>query len=285
MAAKSKDMDAIWNRVDADRGLIPCLEEAIEDPAASPSLRYDGCALLVHLDPSPRHKAMQARWWGRTDLADTDPRIWVEVLASLGAQGLDIREGAMRWLEAEDAHYFLPEHGGWEVTQTMGSMFLFGSMEAGQAFDALKGALSDPREAVRDQAAALMIRLGTPESCAWVRTADLGRLSPEARKAVVSLRKDHQLVRARKGAPKTTRQAFLTAFRAFMEKDDLDPFMRLAEKVPDGERDLAAVLQPEDLPVLRDFRRRLMARCNPHLLDWDQDLMRVLVTLTWRANA
>ena len=285
MAAKSKDMDAIWDRVSVDRTLIPCLEEAIEDPAASPSLRYDGCTLLVHLDPSSRHKAMQARWWGRTDLADTDPRVWVETLANLGAQGLDTREGATRWLGAKDAHYFLPEHGGWEVTQVMGSMFLFGSMEEGQAFNALKGALSDPRETVRDEAAALLIRLGTPESCAWARTADLGGFSPETRKAVASLRKDHQLVKAREGAPKTSRQAFLTAFRAFTEKDDLGPFMRLAEKVPDGERDLVAVLRPEDLPTLRSFRRRLMARCNPHALDWDQDLMRVLITLAWPANA
>ena len=110
MAAKRKEMDAIWKRVDADHSLTPCLEQAIEDPAATPSLRYDGAALLVHSDPSRAHKAMQAKWWGRTDLADTDPRAWVETLSGLGAEGYDIREGSLRWLATKGVHYYLPEH-------------------------------------------------------------------------------------------------------------------------------------------------------------------------------
>lgn len=281
MDAKGKEMDAIWTRVVSDRSLIPCLERAVDDPSASQSLRYDGSALLVHVDPSPAHKAMQAKWWCRTDLADTDPQAWVQTLAEFGSDGFDTEEGAVRWMETPNAHYYLPEHGGWEITQEDGAIFLVESMDENRAFSMLKTALADPKFPARDLAARMMYRLGTRDACAYLLSMDLSGLGPSTRKDILSLRKRHQLVDPRRGAPSVSREAFLAAFKAFVDKGDLDPFMNLADRVKDGERDAVTVLAPEDLPLLRAFRRHLMARCNPHLIELDQDLMRILVTLSW----
>ena len=285
LTIKSKEMDRIWKQVNADHSLIPCLEQAIEDPAATQSLRYDGSALLVHSDPSHAHKAMQAKWWGRTELVNSDARAWVETLAALGAEGYDTREGALRWLATKDPHYFLPEHGGWEIDQATGAAFLFGSMDEGQAFDALKGVIEDPKNPAKELAAETMLGLGTPASCAYIRTMDLSGVNEEYREVIGSLRRDHQLIKPRSGRPKVSREAFLAAFHAFVDKGNLDPFMALAGKVSDGERDAVMVLRPEDLPLLHSFRRHLFARCNPHLLEWDKDLEFILITLSWPAGA
>lgn len=285
MSVKSKEMDAIWNRVDSDHSLLPCLEQAVEDPSASQSLRYDGTALLVHIDPSPTHKAMQAKWWCRTDLADTDPRVWVETLSELGAEGYDTREGARRWLEAKGVHYYLPEHGGWEITQDDGAIFMLESMDENQALQVLKEALEDPKFPSRDLAVKMMARLGTAASCEFIATMSLDGIGPVGKEIIQDLRKDHQLIKARRGRPKVTREAFLAAFSSFVDKGDLNPFMNLVDRVKDGERDAVAVLHPEDLPLLYAFRRHLIARCNPHLIDFDQDLMRILMTLSWPQNS
>ena len=281
MSAKSKEMDAIWRRVDSDHSLIPCLEQAVEDPSATASLRYDGAALLVHADPSPMHKAMQVKWWCRTDLADTDPRAWVETLAALGADGYDTGEGAIRWMVSNDAHYYLPEHGGWEITQDDGAIFLIESMDENQAFTVLKGALDAPKFPARDLAAMMMARLGTAASCGYIRDMSLEGIGSNGRGILLGLRKDHQMVKPRKGKPRITREAFIASFKALVDENDLGPFMKLADRVKDGERDLVAVLLPRDLPLLHAFRRHLIARCNPHLIGFDNDLMRVLITLSW----
>ncbi len=281
MNAKGKEMDAVWTRVDSDPSLIPCLEQAVEDPAASPSLRYDGSALLVHADPTPAHKAMQAKWWCEADLADTEARAWVESLAGLGAEGYDIREGAIRWMENKGAHYYLAEHGEWNITQDDGAIFLVESMDEKQAFSMLRGALDDPKFPARDLAAMMMCRLGTADSCGYLRTMDLAGIGANGREIISRLRKNPRMIEPRHGKPKVEREAFLAAFRAFVDKGDLDPFMKLAERVGDGERDAVAVLRPEDLPLLHAFRRHLMAKCNPHLIEWDHDLMRILITLNW----
>lgn len=285
MAVKGKAMDAIWRRVDADHSLISCLEQAVEDPSASPSLRYDGSALLVHVDPTPAHKAMQAEWWCKTDLADTDARAWVEGLAGLGMEGYDIREGAIRWMVNKGAHYYLAEHGAWNITQDDGAIFLIESMDEEQAFSMLKAALEDPRFPARDLAAMMMCRLGTADSCGYLRTMSLEGIGSNGRGIILDLRKDHQMVKPRRGKPKVEREVFLAAFKAFVDKGDLDPFIELADRVKDGERDAVAVLRPEDLPLLYAFRRHLMARCNPHLIEWDHDLMHILITLSWPAGA
>ena len=281
MAVKGKAMDAIWQRVDADHSLIPCLEQAIDDPASTQSLRYDGSALLVHVDPTPAHKAMQAKWWCKTDLADTEARAWVEGLAELGMEGYDIREGAIRWMENKGAHYYLVEHGAWNITQDDGAIFMIESMDERQAFSLLKAVLEDPKFAARDLAAMMMCRLGTADSCDYLRTMNLAGIGSNGREIILGLRKDHQMVKPRWGKPKVEREAFLAAFNAFLDKGDIDQFMKLADRVKDGERDAVAVLRPEDLPLLHTFRRHLMAKCNPHLIELDHDLMRILTTLSW----
>jgi hypothetical protein len=107
-------------------------------------------------------------------------------------------------------------------------------------------------------------------------------IGANARGILLGLRKDHQMVKPRKGKSRITREAFTASFKALVDEHDLGPFMKLADRVKDGERDLVAVLLPRDLSLLHAFRRHLIARCNPHLIGFDNDLMRVLITLSWR---
>jgi len=88
----------------------------------------DGSNLLLTLDSSPAAKAIQVRAYSAARLDDVDLGIWVETLAQRGVDGFDISTAANRWLHYPDAHYYLTEHGAYEVRRLEGALYLYGSM-------------------------------------------------------------------------------------------------------------------------------------------------------------
>jgi hypothetical protein len=56
----------------------------------------------------------------------------------------------------------------------------------------------------------------------------------------------------------------------------------LVSNVPDGERDVVAVLKPEDVPLVRKVRRAMMARANLHAFEFYKTFTDILMTLVWR---
>lgn len=278
---KSAAMDRFWEMAKAKQvQFLPCLRVAIADPQSDGWFRFDGSNLLVSLDPSAASKAEQVRQYTMVDLDDIHPRVWVSVLAQRGAEGFDVSRAATRWLTFSGADYFLPEHGAIKVDAFMGAFFIFGSMDETFATPALLKIASDPNHPARERALTMLLYQATPESFRALKTANKVGRSPEAQAALLKLLANPRRVEPR-DKPKSTREEFLKAFNAFVE-GDRQPFMALVSKVPDGERDVAAVLRPEDLPLLRKVRRTMMANANQHAFQYYTTFTEILMALVWR---
>jgi hypothetical protein len=282
--AKSNSMNAVWSLVKKDRAtLLPCLRAALADPKADAFFRFDGSNLLMSLDPSPESKSILVRSYTLVDLADVDLRLWVGRLALLGAEGFDISEAADKWLRFPGAFYFLPEHGAYTVTVDNGAMFLYGSMDEAQATPALLKIVSDKTHPGREIALWALMNQATPESLRALRQINAQEFSAKAQKSLKALLTKPQLFEPR-AKPKTTRQEFVTAFERLLE-GDWRPFIHLVSEVPDGERDVVAVLKPEDLPLVRKVRRRIIANGNPHAIDFYNSFSTILMTFIWKPTA
>jgi len=283
-SAKSNAMDRIWSVVKKDRvTLLPCLRTALEEPNADPFFRFDGSNLLLSLDPSRESKSILVRSYTRVDLADVDLRVWLSRLALLGAEGFDISDAADKWLRFPRAYYFLPEHGGYKVGVDIGAIFLYGSMDEAQATPALQKIVSDKAHPAREIALWALMNQATPESLQALRQINAREFSGRTQKSLKSFLTSPQMLEARAN-PKTSREAFVTAFEKLIQ-GDWRPFLHLVSEVPDGEKDAVAVLKPEDLPLLRKVRRRIIANGNPHAMEFYNSFSTILMTFIWKPTA
>jgi hypothetical protein len=279
--SKSATMDRFWNMVKADpKRLLPCLSAALQDTSADKWFRFDASNLLVGLDPSPASKAIQLRSYADVDLDDVDLRIWVGVLAARGFEGLDVSEPGNRWLSYPKAEYYLPEHGADEVDVSRGALFIFGSMDESQATPALIKILSQPNHPGREHALWILMSQATTESLRALKKVDASAFSGEIQSKLRELLNGPELLRPR-AEPKKSREEFIQAFQELL-KGDSRKFMELVLKVPDGEKDIIAVLKPEDLPLVRKVRRMVIASANPHAIGYYNSFTDILMSLVWK---
>jgi len=278
---KSAEMDRFWNAVKAKpKELLPCLHLALEDTRANSYFRFDGSNLLVEIDPSREAKATQVQAYTTADLDDVDLRTWVTTLAHRGAEGFDVSEAAARWLGYPKATYFLPEHAAYEVKRAEGALYLYGSMDEAQATPALLKIISQTNHPEREAALWIFMSQATPESLRALRQIDSQGLSQKARQSLNTVLNKPQLLQPR-AKPKSSREDFLRAFQKITQGDVSD-FFALVEKVPDGEKDVVAVLKQDDLPLVRKVRRRMIASANPHATDFYNTFTSILMTLVWK---
>ena len=279
--AKSNAMDRVWKAVEKDRAaLLPCLRSALADPRADSFFRFDGSNLLVSLDPSHESKLTLINGYTHVDLGDVDLRVWVGRLALLGAEGFDISNAADKWLRFPNAFYYLPQHGAYKVTVDNGAMFLFGSMDEVHASSALLKIVSDKSHPGREIALWALMSQATPESLQALKQLNPGEFSSKARQSLSALLTKPALLQPR-AKPKTTRQEFVTAFEKILT-GSWDAFLDLVSEVPDGERDVVAVLKPEDLPLVRKVRRRIIANGNQHSIEFYNSFTSILMAFIWK---
>ncbi len=282
--AKSAAMDRLWDSVKARRKeFLPCLRAAVEDPKADPWFRFDGSNLLVYLDPSSDSKAAQVRRYTEVDLDDVDLQVWVSTLARLGAEGFDVSAAGARWLALPKAEYYLSQHGAYHVTKFEGAVYIYGSMDEAQATPALLKLAAAPAQPARDMAVALLLLQATPEAVRGLRETVLPGLPAEKQAAVRDALERPHLFEPR-ATPKTTREEFLKAFDGIVSGDP-NYFFELVERVPDGEKDVVAVLKPEDLPLVRKVRRTFIAAANPHASEYYAGFTGILMTFMRRTEA
>jgi hypothetical protein len=280
-AIKSAAMDRFWQMTKADAGrLLPCLRVALQDRNADKWFRFDASSLLVEIDPSPASKAVQVSSYTYADLDDVDLRTWVRVLASLGVEGFDVSEAGSRWLDYPKASYFLPEHGAYEVETFQGALFLFGSMDESQATPALLKILAQASHPHREFALELLMAQATPEALRALKQLDTSQFSAATRDRIRRLLIGPKLLKPRL-RPKTKREEFIQAFQQIIDRKP-DKFLQLAVKIPDGEKDVVAVLQPQDLPLVRKVRRMFIASGTPHAIEYYKSFTEILMTLVWK---
>jgi hypothetical protein len=279
--SKSFAMDRFWDMVKADpERLLPCLRIALQDTSADKWFRFDASSLLVKLDPSPASKAIQVQSYTDADLDDVDLRTWVTVLAARGFEGFDTSQAGGRWLTYPSAKYFLPEHGAYEVNVFQGALFIFGSMDESHATPALINILSQPNHPGRELALVILMNQATPESLRALKQVDASAFSRITRGNLQGLLNSPDLLKPR-DKPKANREEFIRAFQDFINGDP-DGFLELVKKVPDGEKDVVAVLKPEDLPLVRKVRRRIIANGNQHSIEYYKSFTDILMAFVWK---
>lgn len=282
--AKSNEMDRVWDAVKRDPvKLLPCLRSSLAAPGADPFFLFDGSNLLLSLDPSESTKQTLIRSYARVDLADVDASRWVGRLALLAFEGLDISEAADKWLRSPDALYYLPQHGAYKVTIDNGAMFLYGSMDEAFATPALVKIVSDKSHPGRETALWALMNQATPESLQALKQVDPKQFSQEAQGSLKALMQGPTLIEPRK-PPKHTRVEFVNAFEKLINGNP-KLFFDLVSRTPDGEKDVVAVLKPEDVPLVRKVRRRLIATGSPHMMGYYNDFSSILMTLIWKPPA
>jgi hypothetical protein len=87
----------------------------------------------------------------------------------------------------------------------------------------------------------------------------------------------------RSAKPKTSREEFLKAFNGIVNGEP-SYFFELVGKVPDGEKDVVAVLKPEDLPLVRRVRRKFISAANPHATEYYDSFTKILLTFVLRTE-
>lgn len=279
--AKAAAMDKVWNMAKANpKELLPCLRAALESPDTDQWFRFDGSNLLVSLDPSPESKAIQIRNYTNVDLDDVHPQVWVETLARLGTEGFDVSDAGDRWLKYPQARYFLPRHGAYEVKAFQGALFIYGSMDEAQASPALLRIISRADHPGREHALRILMGQATPESLRALKQIDVSAFSEKAQKSLRALLNSPELIVPR-AKPKTSREEFLKAFQGIVS-GNWDKFFELVSEVPDGEKDVVAVLKPEDIPLVRKVRRLVIANANPHAIEFYNSFTGILITMVWK---
>ena len=283
-AVHAAALDTFWNTFKAERRRwLPCLRAALTAPLDSGLFLVDGSNLLLSIDSSPSAKALQVRAYTSARLDDVDLAGWVGTLAQRGADGFDVSAAGDRWLHYPNAHYYLPEHGAYEVKRLEGALYLFGSMPESLATPALLRLVMSSRDRSREDALYLLMSQMTPEALRALRALSPTTLSDTARAALGRFLTAPPLFERRTGRPLTTRAEFLSAFHSLLA-GDWDPFLAMADSVPDGERDVVTVMRSEDLPLLRAVRRRIIAAANQHASDYYASFSRIILTLTWQSN-
>ncbi|HEX8177802.1 MAG TPA: hypothetical protein VF543_22125 [Pyrinomonadaceae bacterium] len=279
--AKVKAMDVVWGVAKANpKELLPCLRAALENPNADQWFRFDGSNLLVSLDPSPESKALQIRSYTYVDLDDVNLQIWVETLARRGAEGFDVSEAGNRWLTYSKAQYFLPRHGAYKVEAFQGALFIYGSMEESQATPALLKIVNQANHPGREHALWILMSQVTLESLRALKQIDASAFSTKAQKSLRELLNSPKLFKPRT-KPKTSREEFLKAFQEIVN-GNWNMFFNLVSEVPDGEKDVVAVLKPEDMLLVRKVRRSVIANANPHAIEFYNSFTRILMTMIWK---
>lgn len=280
-AKKSAAMDKVWTAVKAKPdALLPCLRQTLQAAGADPWFLFDGSNLLVSIDASDASKRLQIKNYAATNLEDVDLRVWVGTLARLGAEGFDVSVPGERWLAHPKAMYYLPEHGALQVDKFLGGIFIFGSMEEGQATPALLKIAGSTEHPGREHAISLLLMQATSEAIDGLKKVNQVKLSSDAQSALRKHLTQPILIESR-AKPKTSREQFLKAFNGAIG-GDWNYFLQLVGEVPDGEKDVVATLKAEDVPLVRKVRRLMIARANQHAAEYYVSFTQILMTMIWR---
>jgi hypothetical protein len=161
-------------------------------------------------------------------------------------------------------------------------MFIFGALAERYATPALAELCRTSSGKSKEIATWLLMSQATPEALQILKDLDPSGLPDQVLESRNALLKRPSLLLPRP-SPKTTRQEFLNAFNSFVAGDDR-PFEKLAESVPDGERDVVAVCKPEDQELIRKVRRRFIARANQHAIEYYNVFSLILMTMVWQGK-
>ena len=285
-AAKSKEMDAFWNLVESRKtDGVACLRQLLADEKGETFFLYDGASLLARLDRSEPSLRIILSSIAHAPLGEVEGGAYVNLAIALGRENADITPLAIRFLSHPDDKLSAPQHA-MTVDRMFGVLLLFGSLPVERADSALIQSLEsgDPRG--RDSAAmvlaVLMTEGGWKALSSSPRVKDLsaaaGRYVDQARALSGFKPPDgkpaftrEQVVEHLRLLPQTEAEHKAASEREEKYQSQLPSSASIEERLRHidngpaftslaGHRafieSAAATLTAEDLPALREWRRR-----------------------------
>jgi hypothetical protein len=273
--AKSSELDKVWNLVGGSpKQLLPCLRSEISARQSDAFFRFNASNLLYKHDQSEQTKLLMVETYSGADLADINLRFWLPYMAEFGNEGLNVSKAAETWLRFPKPVYYLPQHGPRPVDKAVGALALFGSMDESIATPTLARLANEEGSDFRGIVIWILVNQATPESVQAVLLLSAKLPAPFSEQLKQDVRTP-KLIEPRLGNPKTTRDAFIKALTEFLDNKP-DAWISLTTNVPDGEKDMVAVMTNADLPMIRRVRRHYAANPTPHLPDWYSSLTQVI---------
>ena len=281
---QSAKLDVFWNHVRQSRTtLVPCLRKALAEDNSGSFFAIDGSMLLVELEPSRASKALQVKKFIGANLDGTDLEYWVKTIARRGVEGFDTSEAGAKWLSYPKAKYHDSIHGGFPVDAFIGAVFIFGSMDEDLATPVLLRIANQVGHPERDSALAILMSQATPASLQALRQVNTAGLSANAAQSIRELVENPNVLKPR-AHPKLTREEQLNAFQGIVN-GDYSAFREMVMKAPDGEVDAVAMLRTEDIPLVRQARRKSISRSSQHALGDYGSFTKILWALMWKAES
>ena len=281
---RAAEMDRVWKLVrENSKELAPCLRSLLENPRSDAWFRVDGSDLLVAVEPTPESKKLQIACWGRADLKDLAPEVYVRKLTAFGFEGFDTTVAAEHWMKSPDASFDLAKHA-LHVGNQEGSIFLWGTIDETIATPALVKLLRDTDRDQREHAAFLLQAQATEEAWKELHDLKLGAWSSDTQKSVKEVLSKPRLEK-KEASVLVTREKILAGFEAFLKdgKQDLLLETRMhQEKDDDWPARVAGVLAETDVPLLRKVRRKRLTYLSDEALYDFSDCTAILLTCTWK---
>jgi len=268
-------MDAFWNlaKKTGQPGLA-CLREMIAAEKTDTFFLFDGASLLANLDKSGASDKAILDGLVRTDMQDVAADGYIELCLRLSRRKVDIGAAAAKYLHAPDVTVYLPQHGAYKLDRIRGATRLYGSSEPALVDKYLIPELSSLDEEVRSTAAIILSQNLTEDSLkALSALGGVEKFSKEAQDSVRFVI-TRRTVEVSKPA-KYTRQQMLAKLARL---PDMDGEIDEAEnKALDNS--IYATLAPDDLPALREGRRRMIVGVSNESVEGYEEMSRILLNL------
>jgi hypothetical protein len=299
--AKGKELDAFWKQVQAagPEGAA-CLKVMLAAETTDHNFQFDAGEVLYQMDPSPDSLKIVRDAIAQADFQETDPANYLSLALALSQAGVDIQPLAARLLRYPNATIHISEHA-LDLDADTAALFLYGSMPAAQATNALIAELQAPELFVRSAAAHLLAeQLNEDAFRTLSRWGGVDKVEEEYRRNDIHTVLKYQPPDAAELAqPKFTREQILkviaslphtrkefdeamstrgAAFDKKLHDANLTP-EQLAKAVADSEpiygiaghtaflNSAVATLQPEDLKILQDARRKAIFNVSDESLE------------------
>ena len=277
--AKSAQMDRFWKLVKSQgQPGIDCLKQLIVAEQQDGFFVFDAASLLVSLDQSPASLEVALTGTSKTDLKDVDSSAYIRMTMFLFHKGLEITPLVEHYMTAPEVKGFVPQHA-MTLDRETGALFMYGSMPISSADQSLIKMLNSNQSATRSAAAALLSLSLTEGSFKAIKAVDRTSLSESIRKSVEGSLKHQRIEDA--GPTKKSRAEVLQPLNRIPNFGG-DFWGVAGDK--ESTQSAIALLQEEDLPVLREARRKSIYGLSDEALHEYFALSRILLCVINRLD-
>ncbi len=256
---KSKQLDAFWDKARAmGTAAVPCLREMLQAEKDDGFFLFDASSLLLSIDQSSPTLEAVAGALRYADLKEVDPAAYIRLLIWLSWKDVDIGPLAEKYLTYPDVDTYLPQHA-MKLDRISGTVLLYGSMPTALADRYLIAALSFKEPYARSTAFYVLVLSMTEESFKNLQShANLVADLPSELQHEIKQIRTYSPVKVPQTTQFTRQKVLLrlhSVIRGASENIDEDnpPWVAGVEGFQDG---AIATLTEEDIPVLRQARRR-----------------------------